>query len=175
MKAAATIPAQIRAARGLLDWSQEQLATAAEVALTSVRDLESERRSGDAGTGKSVRRALENAGVDFVAGSEGAGPGVRLVANRPSIIRRPTTMTRWDGLPFTVELQGKEITVLVRRDALDDLGRFTSDQPDAAYIKVFEQYRGDILDGVRQAAADVKNYDNKGFLYVGAEYLRALA
>jgi hypothetical protein len=67
------------------------------------------------------------------------------------------------------------LSSFVSRDVLEDLGRFTSDQPDAAYLRVFEQYRGDILDGVRQAAAHAKNYDKRGFLYVGTEYIRALA
>ena len=31
------VPAQIRAGRALLDWSQEQLATAAEVGLSTIR------------------------------------------------------------------------------------------------------------------------------------------
>src|SRR5438105_3232876 len=77
------IPAQIRAARALLDWSQEELANAAGVALTSVRDLEAEKRAADSGTASSVRKALENGGVEFVSGTSASGPGVRLVAKRP--------------------------------------------------------------------------------------------
>jgi len=37
-------PAQCRAARALLDWKQETLATKAGVALKTVRDFENERR-----------------------------------------------------------------------------------------------------------------------------------
>lgn len=60
------IPAQIRAARSLVNWSQQQLADAAEVAISSVRDIEGERRAGEVGTVSNVRLALENAGVEFI-------------------------------------------------------------------------------------------------------------
>ena len=39
------IPAQIRAARGLLNWTQDKLAQAAKIALSSIRDIEAEKRS----------------------------------------------------------------------------------------------------------------------------------
>src|SRR5208283_2560498 len=105
MDAEIIIPAQIRAARALLGWSQEQLTKEAEVGLSTVRDTESERRAADTGAVASIRRALWNGGVVFTAGREGEGPGVRLVANRPNIIRRPTTMQKWEGMPFTIEWQ----------------------------------------------------------------------
>ena len=147
------IPAQIRAARALLEWSQEQLAAAAEVGLSTVRDIESQRRPLDTAAAGEIRRALENAGVIFVSGGPEAGPGVRFVANRPHVIRPPTTMTIWDGLPFVVEWQGRPITVFVTREAMDDLGKFGGQQPDSAYVKVYERYRGSILDGVARALA----------------------
>jgi hypothetical protein len=62
-------------------------------------------------------------------------------------------MTMWDGLPLVVEWQGKPITVFVTREAMDDLGEFRTSQPDAAYLKVYEKYRGSILDGVARALA----------------------
>ncbi len=96
------VPAQIRAARALLDWSQEQLATAAEVGLSTVRDVEGERRPADTAAVTDIRRALENAGIVFVAGTPKLGPGVHFVAGRPQVIRPPTTMTIWDGMPFVV-------------------------------------------------------------------------
>ena len=69
---------QIRAARGLLGWSQTQLAERAGMSLPTVKRMET-------GTGPNVseearariRDALERAGVRFIAESE-EGPGVRL-------------------------------------------------------------------------------------------------
>jgi hypothetical protein len=62
-------------------------------------------------------------------------------------------MTMWEGLPFVVEWEGKAITVFVTREAMDDLGHFHAGQTHATYVKVFEKYRGNILDGVAKALA----------------------
>src|SRR5687768_6186912 len=85
-------PAQIRAGRALIDWSQQQLADAAELSLSSVRDYENERRGGVVGGLGAIRRALENEGVRFLAGDAQEGPGVRLGGRVPSVLRRPTRL-----------------------------------------------------------------------------------
>ncbi len=75
--------AQLRAARGLLGWSQARLAEGSGLGIATVKRMEGERgplRS-SAGNVLKVQQALENAGVTFIdAGEE--GPGVRLKANR---------------------------------------------------------------------------------------------
>ena len=167
------IPAQIRAARALLEWSQEELADKAEVGLSTVRDVESERRPLDTAAATEICRALQNAGVIFESGTANIGPGVRLVAGRPHVIRPPTVMTMWDGFPFVVEWEGKPITVYVARAAMDDLGRFRSREKDAAYLKVFDKYRGSILDGVAKALADGRA-NAKGQLRLTGEDMAAL-
>ena len=69
---------QLRAARGLLGWSQSELAAQAGLSLPTVKRLEAEfgpRVSNEArGT---LQRAIEAAGVDFID-ENGGGPGVRL-------------------------------------------------------------------------------------------------
>jgi hypothetical protein len=57
---------------------------------------------------------------------------------------------------------------------MDDLGRFRSLQKDAAYLKVFEEYRGSILDGVAKALADGR-VTAKGQLRLIGEDISALA
>jgi DNA-binding XRE family transcriptional regulator len=166
MNAFVITPAQFRAARALVDWSQEDLARHADVGVGSVRDVESERRSPEAGVVGNITRALQNGGILFVPGGTDAGPGVRLITNRPTIIRRPTTMTQWEGLPFNVEWRGKSVTVFVSQEVLDDLGRLTGRQPENVYIAVFDKHRGTILDGVARAIENPDNYDASGRLYV---------
>lgn len=160
------IPAQIRAARSLVNWSQDELAKAADVALTSVRDIEGERRAADSGTVSNVRRALENEGVEFLPGAAEHGPGVRLVGNRPNLIRRPTVMTMWDGMPLEVEFKGKAFCAFISREVLDDLGRLTKKEPDEVYFKIFDKHRGSILDAVRRAFGSRENWDKQGRLYI---------
>lgn len=56
-------PEQSRAARGWLDWTQEQLAERAGVALSTVRDFEKHRRVPIRNNLEALREALEEAGV----------------------------------------------------------------------------------------------------------------
>ncbi|MFT8246606.1 helix-turn-helix domain-containing protein [Roseomonas sp. BN140053] len=70
-------PAQVRAARALVDWSQSDLAENARVSLSTVRDFEAGRRQPMRQNIEAMQRALEGVGVIFVA-ENGEGPGVRL-------------------------------------------------------------------------------------------------
>jgi hypothetical protein len=73
--------AQIRAARALIRWSAEDLAHQSAVSVTTIRRAElmpsttALTRAND----QAIRRALENAGVEFIDIDQG-GPGVRLRA-----------------------------------------------------------------------------------------------
>ena len=75
--------AQTRAARGLLGWSQSQLAEASGIGLSTIRRMEGSDGPlrGTAGNVWKVQQALENAGVIFINADE-EGPGVRLKANQ---------------------------------------------------------------------------------------------
>jgi len=68
--------AQCRAARGLLDWSQQQLADRAGVGVVTVRQLEAGTTELRRATLDVLTRAFEAAGVLFI--EENGGPGVRL-------------------------------------------------------------------------------------------------
>jgi transcriptional regulator with XRE-family HTH domain len=70
-------PAQSRAARGLLDWSQEELARAAHLGPSTVRDFEKGRRVPSYNNLQGLIAALETAGVELIP-ENGGGPGVRL-------------------------------------------------------------------------------------------------
>ena len=66
-------PAQCRAARGLLNWSEDRLASTAGIKVSVLRDFEAERfvpRS----IAQVLRRAFEAAGIEF---SNHGAPGVR--------------------------------------------------------------------------------------------------
>ncbi len=76
--------AQLRAARGLLGWSQTHLAEASKLGIATIKRMEGERgplRSSAENVLK-VQQALEDAGVIFIDADE-EGPGVRLKADRP--------------------------------------------------------------------------------------------
>lgn len=70
-------PAQCRAARGLIRWTQPDLASAAGVSDVTVRKFENEQSVPQRASLDVMRRALEAAGCIFIA-ENGEGPGVRL-------------------------------------------------------------------------------------------------
>ncbi len=74
-----TVP-QLRAARSLIGWSQNELANASGVAIATIKRMEGGRGLAKtaAENGWKVQKALEDAGVVFIDQSEDSGPGVRL-------------------------------------------------------------------------------------------------
>jgi predicted transcriptional regulator len=68
---------QCRAGRGLLGWSQQELADSAGVGVVTVHQLEAGTSEPRRATLVVVRRAFEKAGVEFID-ENGGGPGVRL-------------------------------------------------------------------------------------------------
>jgi transcriptional regulator with XRE-family HTH domain len=70
-------PAQCRAARGLLAWSQQKLASEAGIGIVTVQQLEGGISQPRRATIEVIRRAFELAGVQFID-ENGGGPGVRL-------------------------------------------------------------------------------------------------
>ena len=70
-------PEQSRAARGLLAWSQQELADQAGVGIVTVHQLEAGTTQPRRATLEVIRRAFESAGVEFID-ENGGGPGVRL-------------------------------------------------------------------------------------------------
>jgi predicted transcriptional regulator len=77
------IPAQCRAARALLDWTQDDLSRAAWVGVVTIRQFERGASEPRRAILSALRRALEEAGVRFIGANKHGGPGVRLTADRP--------------------------------------------------------------------------------------------
>ncbi len=70
---------QVKAARALLGWSQEELATRSGVSIPTIKRLEAAdgELGGRQDTAGSIVDAIQQAGVMFIA-ENGEGPGVRL-------------------------------------------------------------------------------------------------
>ena len=68
-------PAQCRAARALLDWSQQDLAKAAHLGLSTIRDFEKGRRAPTHNNLHGIKLALEEGGVEL--GAENSSVGLR--------------------------------------------------------------------------------------------------
>ncbi|MEN3952717.1 helix-turn-helix domain-containing protein [Iodidimonas sp. SYSU 1G8] len=70
-------PAQCRAARGLLNWNQEDLARHAGVSRSTVREFEAGHHELHRATEAQLVRALEDAGVCLIVADD-QGVGVRM-------------------------------------------------------------------------------------------------
>lgn len=70
---------QIKAARALLGWSQDDLAASAGVSIPTIKRLEAsdDTLGGRAETSSRILRALQTAGIEFIE-ENGEGLGVRL-------------------------------------------------------------------------------------------------
>ena len=76
-------PAQIRAARALLDVNQTTLSEWASISVATLKRIEgSSEIRGAADTLWKIQKALEAAGVEFIPEEDGKGAGVRLKQSR---------------------------------------------------------------------------------------------
>lgn len=164
------IPAQLRAARALVSWSQEALAEKAEVGLSTIRDLEAGRRSDEVAAMKSVVGALHNE-VTFLPGTETEGPGVRLCVGLPNVIVEPKGELIMDMMKFTVEHIGKRYIVLLDQAPLDDLDERRDANTDAKRLKAFGKHRRAILERTAKAIANDEAKPD-GRLYLSLAHFR---
>lgn len=75
----ALFPEQCRAARGLLNWSQERLATAAGVSRSTIKDFECHRHALNRGSKELVLEAFMRSGVELMFdGVDAQAIGVRM-------------------------------------------------------------------------------------------------
>lgn len=74
-------PAQSRAARGLLDWSQADLGEAADLSLSHVRNFEKGRSVPSEAALAAMARALELAGIELIH-ENGGGAGARMAKRK---------------------------------------------------------------------------------------------
>jgi transcriptional regulator with XRE-family HTH domain len=75
-------PAQLRAARALLDWSRQELADRSNTARETVQAFEARGSNPKRSTLIAWERALRKGGVVFIESDEQLGPGVRLRERR---------------------------------------------------------------------------------------------
>ena len=89
-------PRQIRAARALLNWSQQELADKAIVSLIALARLERGAVDPRMSTLTAVEKALIRAGVEFISAAD-KGEGVRLVMPESERSRKARSRTRGDS------------------------------------------------------------------------------
>lgn len=84
------LPEQVKAARALLAWSQQELASKANVATSTLADFERGFRTPVANNAQAIRDALEAEGLQFIAG----GVVERGMLQPPENVK-PGSLMRW--------------------------------------------------------------------------------
>jgi transcriptional regulator with XRE-family HTH domain len=129
-------PSQCRAARALLNWSQDELAERAGVAKKTIADLERDARYATGRTSNALQETLEASGVVFIP-ANGGGPGVRLSMALPRLVRRDD-IPDMDHVVFRFEHKNKPYTATVSYAAVATLA---TGHP----LKVFDKYQQQVL------------------------------
>lgn len=115
---------QIKAARAMLDWSQDDLALAAGLSDTTIGNLESGQMSPRIATASVIRRALENAGLEFIEPE-----GVRLRRSEVRVIEGQNSCENlFDDMRQTVKERGGEIVSIFKSQ--QEIMRFCGDGAD---------------------------------------------
>jgi len=155
-------PSQCRAARALLNWSQDDLAERSGVAKKTIADLERDARYATERTSTALQETLEASGVVFIP-ANGGGPGVRLSMALPRLVRRDD-IPDMSHVVFRFEHKNKRYTATVAYVALATLA---TGHP----LKAFDKHQQQVLrtaagvadrgrieadDMIRIAAADLK-------------------
>src|SRR5205085_8034068 len=122
-----------RAARGLLDWAQTELAAAAQVGLGVLRNFEAGRCLPGETNLFAIQSALERAGVEFLP--EGA---VRLRPDR--ITFAPDYLVDRYKFRLSARRHGHEVIVDVARETLEDAANRTAAST-AERRMLFEEWR----------------------------------
>jgi len=122
-----------RAARGLLDWTQTDLAAAAQVGLGMLRNFEAGRCLPGEANLLTIQGALETAGVEFLP--EG---GLRLRPDR--ITFAPDCNVDRYKFRLSARRNGREVVVDVSRETVDDAAKCTAASTAGRRV-MFEKWR----------------------------------
>lgn len=143
---------QIRAARALLHWGQERLASEAGVSRPTVKRMEGATGPGRsaAATLAAVQTALEAAGVEFVPEDERGGAGVRLRKTAAKLLEhRADPINRI--VRFRIAFEGREYDCTLRSSVLDGLDGKVPGYATAADIEAaFDRNRDIVMDRARR-------------------------
>ncbi|MBW7849868.1 MAG: helix-turn-helix transcriptional regulator [Rhodospirillales bacterium] len=128
--------AQCRAARSLLNWTQEQLAVNASVSRATIADFESNIRHPMKNNLRSIADCMFAAGVEFISEEENSGVGVRFRERKLEYINN----VRVDRLNRTATMRmryaGEDFVCVIDLHAINDYHRtnFSTDDEFARAI-----------------------------------------
>jgi DNA-binding XRE family transcriptional regulator len=111
-------PAQCRAARAYLDWSQDELATRSNVARKTIVDFERGAQTPTIQTAAALRAAMSDAGIKFIP-ENGGGDGVQGLRAIPRIVGKTTYRSTNRLIELDVQYRNRRYDVVLAQEALD--------------------------------------------------------
>lgn len=125
---------QCRAARSLLNWTQDQLATNAVVSRATITDFESNTRQPMKNNLRSIADSMFAAGVEFIPEEDGKGVGVRF-RDRKLEYTSSVRIDRFNGrATMRMRYAGEDFLCAISLEAVDDYHR-ANFQTDEEYNK----------------------------------------
>lgn len=110
---------QCRAARGLLDWTQEELATNARVSRATVADFESSSRQPMTNNLRSMADCMFAKGIEFISEEGDKGVGVRFREPKLEYIKNFQRIDLYDGrATMRMRFAGKDFLCHIELDAV---------------------------------------------------------
>lgn len=151
-------PAQCRAGRALLQWSQEDLERNSAIAKRTIAEFEREGRGQlQVKVENLLIQAFTKAGIELIA-QNGGGDGVRFVRPMPRFVRlfRRDNVTHRNWIAFAYDYRGDRRTAFVKYEALG-----VEDPAQQDPLEVFDGNRGKILQCAAQKF-DANDLDPEG-------------
>lgn len=139
--------AQVRAARALKNWTQDELALNAQVARATIVEFEKFDRVPVINNLASIQAALEVAGIEFID-ENGGGVGVRF--RKQELEYSKTVKIDADGLTLRMRFCGDNYWVRVPREVINDLNQDCGSTPEEFKLGV-EKHLHHILKAAENA------------------------
>lgn len=114
--------AQCRAARAMLNWSQEDLATNAQVSRATIADFERQGREPIRNNLFSIISALEASGIAFIRDGD-LGSGVRFATPKLEYVN--SVRVAGGDVVIPMRYMGTKFIAIITRNAIEDLDQTT--------------------------------------------------
>lgn len=114
---------QCRAARSLLNWTQDQLANNAGVSRATVADFESNARQPFKNNLRSIADCMFAAGIEFIPEEGSSGVGVRFRARKLEYINNITVNRAERKASMRMRFAGSPFVCIISLDAINDYYR----------------------------------------------------
>jgi transcriptional regulator with XRE-family HTH domain len=148
-------PELCRAARALLGWKQSDLADKADVSIGTIRDFEADVRKLHKNNARAIRRAFQDAGVDFLEQL-----GVVSIKSLEENFKKDETFLGDDVRAKFLRFEIKRIFDEHAKRMVEDVRRYLAELPDGVpsedFITRLEERKGFVEELARKRARDAR-------------------